>query len=281
MLRSLLSNLGCEVEDLGIVEDTLEATRAALRRAAACDLIVTSGGVSVGEEDHVKPAVEAEGRLEMWKIAIKPGKPLAFGRVGEAAAFIGLPGNPVSALVTFQMLVRPFILRSQGSSRWCHARTRSPQPSTGHAQTGGASSCVPGSTLKAGSSSIRTRVRGADLLRVGRRAGRQPAGHHDRGGRDGTLHPIFRTAVLTVMKLKVLYFASLREALGSAEELVEVPPELPALPRCAVFSPPGAGVPALAAGRNVRAAVNQQMVAGDAAIAEGDEIAFFPPVTGG
>ena len=114
VLRSLLSNLGCEVEDLGIVEDTLEATRAALRRAAACDLIVTSGGVSVGEEDHVKPAVEAEGRLEMWKIAIKPGKPLAFGRVGEAAAFIGLPGNPVSALVTFQMLVRPFILRSQG-----------------------------------------------------------------------------------------------------------------------------------------------------------------------
>lgn len=113
VLRSLLTNLGCEVNDLGIVEDTLEATRAALRRAAACDLIVTSGGVSVGEEDHVKPAVEAEGRLEMWKIAIKPGKPLAFGRVGEAA-FIGLPGNPVSALVTFQMLVRPFILRSQG-----------------------------------------------------------------------------------------------------------------------------------------------------------------------
>lgn len=113
VLRSLLTNLGCEVEDLGIIEDTLDATRAALRRASACDLILTSGGVSVGEEDHVKPAVEAEGRIEMWKLAIKPGKPLAFGRVGEAA-FIGLPGNPVSALVTFQMLVRPFILRSQG-----------------------------------------------------------------------------------------------------------------------------------------------------------------------
>ena len=118
-LRALLEGLGCEVRDLGTVPDQLDATRAALRHAAADnDLIVTSGGVSVGEEDHVKPAVEAEGRLDLWKIAIKPGKPLAFGEIrrGDAGKtwFIGLPGNPVSAMVTFLMLVRPFILRLQG-----------------------------------------------------------------------------------------------------------------------------------------------------------------------
>jgi molybdopterin molybdotransferase len=118
-LRALLEGLGCEVRDLGTVPDTLAATREALRKAAADnDLIVTSGGVSVGEEDHVKPAVEAEGQLDMWKIAIKPGKPLAFGEVrrGDAgkAWFIGLPGNPVSAIVTFLIMVRPFVLRLQG-----------------------------------------------------------------------------------------------------------------------------------------------------------------------
>jgi len=117
-LRGLLEALGCEVQDLGTVADTLEATRATLRQAAAGnDLIITSGGVSVGEEDHVKPAVEAEGRLDMWKIAIKPGKPLAFGEVRKAggkAWFLGLPGNPVAAFVTFLIMVRPFILRLQG-----------------------------------------------------------------------------------------------------------------------------------------------------------------------
>lgn len=117
-LRALLEGMGCEVRDLGAVADTLEATRDALRRAAADnDLVLTSGGVSVGEEDHVKPAVEAEGSLNMWKIAIKPGKPLAFGEIRKAdgkAWFIGLPGNPVSAMVTFMVVVRPFILRLQG-----------------------------------------------------------------------------------------------------------------------------------------------------------------------
>ena len=119
-LKALLEGLGCEVRDLGQVPDQLEATRAALRRAAADnDLIVTSGGVSVGEEDHVKPAVEAEGRLDLWKIAIKPGKPLAFGEItssGKPVWFVGLPGNPVSSFVTFVMLVRPFIRRLQGVS---------------------------------------------------------------------------------------------------------------------------------------------------------------------
>ena len=113
-LFGLLQQAGCEVTDLGIVEDTLEATRAALRRAAeGHDLILTSGGVSVGEEDHVKPAVLAEGRLDLWKIAIKPGKPFAWGQVRDAA-FIGLPGNPGACFVTFLMLVRPYLLKRQG-----------------------------------------------------------------------------------------------------------------------------------------------------------------------
>jgi molybdopterin molybdotransferase len=113
-LRGLAHAFDCEVRDYGIVPDSLEATREVLRRAAKeCDLIVTSGGVSVGEADYVKPAVEAEGRLLMWRIAMKPGRPLAFGQIGDAA-FIGLPGNPVSSFVTFLIFVRPFLLRTQG-----------------------------------------------------------------------------------------------------------------------------------------------------------------------
>jgi molybdopterin molybdotransferase len=117
-LRALAEAAGCDVTDLGHIPDRLDATREALRSAAAGhDLIVTSGGVSVGEEDHLKPAAMAEGRLENWQLAIKPGKPLAFGSVtsgGKACAFIGLPGNPVSAFVTFLTLVRPFVLRLSG-----------------------------------------------------------------------------------------------------------------------------------------------------------------------
>ncbi len=120
-LCALLEQLGCEVTDLGIVPDHYDATCKALRDASeGHDLILTSGGVSVGEEDHVKPAVEAEGTLQMWKIAMKPGKPLAYGRV-HASAFIGLPGNPVSSFVTFLLMVRPFILAMQGATR-CQPR---------------------------------------------------------------------------------------------------------------------------------------------------------------
>lgn len=113
-LNALLRRLGCEVTDLGTVPDEREATLDALQRASAThDLIVTSGGVSVGEEDHVKPAVQALGQLDLWQIAIKPGKPFAYGRVGNAH-FMGLPGNPVASFVTFLVLVRPFLLRLQG-----------------------------------------------------------------------------------------------------------------------------------------------------------------------
>jgi molybdopterin molybdotransferase len=117
-LSALARQLGCAVVDYGIVPDTLEATRAMLRRAGGeCDVIVTCGGVSVGEADYVKPAVEAEGELLMWRIAMKPGRPLAFGRVrsgSKTASFIGLPGNPVSSFVTFVLFARPFLLKTQG-----------------------------------------------------------------------------------------------------------------------------------------------------------------------
>lgn len=113
-LTGLLELLGCEVAKLGIVEDSLEATCEALSRGAEqADLVLASGGVSVGEEDHVKPAVEQLGSLDLWKIAIRPGKPLAYGRIGDTP-FIGTPGNPVSLFVTFCLFARPFILKSQG-----------------------------------------------------------------------------------------------------------------------------------------------------------------------
>jgi molybdopterin molybdotransferase len=120
-LRALIQAMGCDCTDLGIVPDKLAATREALRRAAAGnDLIVTSGGVSVGEEDHLRPAVQAEGRIELWQMAIKPGKPLAFGEVnrndGSAAYIVGLPGNPVSSFITFLLMVRPVLLRLQGAT---------------------------------------------------------------------------------------------------------------------------------------------------------------------
>ena len=116
-LRALLQRLGCVVTDMGIVPDKLDATVAALNAASTGhDLVLTSGSVSVGEEDHIKPAVQALGELTLWQIAIKPGKPFAYGKL-KNAHFIGLPGNPVSSFVTFVLLVRPFILKLQGATQ--------------------------------------------------------------------------------------------------------------------------------------------------------------------
>jgi molybdopterin molybdotransferase len=116
LLRGLIERLGGEVLDLGIVPDSRAATVAAFERAAAAaDLVLSSGGVSVGEEDHVKPAVESLGRLALWQIAMKPGKPLAFGQV-HGVPFIGLPGNPVSSFVTFVLFARPALVRLQGAA---------------------------------------------------------------------------------------------------------------------------------------------------------------------
>jgi molybdopterin molybdotransferase len=122
-LRALLHRLGCEVSDLGIVPDRRDATVAALKTAADHhDLILTSGGVSVGEEDHVKPAVQSLGALALWQIAMKPGKPFAYGHVRRETApgqahFVGLPGNPVSSFMTFLLLVKPLVLALQGSAQ--------------------------------------------------------------------------------------------------------------------------------------------------------------------
>jgi len=114
MYRALLDVLGCEISDLGIVEDSLGATVEALRAGAEqADLVLASGGVSVGEEDHVRPAVQRLGSLDLWRIAMRPGRPLAFGHIGDTP-FIGSPGNPVSLFVTFCLFARPFILRMQG-----------------------------------------------------------------------------------------------------------------------------------------------------------------------
>lgn len=113
-LSALLQAFDAEVIDLGVVGDDFESTRQALAAAAkSADCIISTGGVSVGEEDHVKAAVEAEGTLELWKLAIKPGKPLAAGKV-RGIQFFGLPGNPVSALITFMLIVRPCLLRMSG-----------------------------------------------------------------------------------------------------------------------------------------------------------------------
>ncbi|MNK51140.1 Molybdopterin molybdenumtransferase [compost metagenome] len=122
-MRALLHRLGCEVNDLGIVPDNREATIAALREAAeANDLIITTGGVSVGEEDHIRAALQSLGELQLWSLSMKPGKPFAYGSIartnGQGACHVtGLPGNPVSSFLTFLMLVRPFLLALQGATR--------------------------------------------------------------------------------------------------------------------------------------------------------------------
>jgi molybdopterin molybdotransferase len=114
LLASLLQQMNIITVDLGRVEDTPQATLAALSRGTLeADVIISTGGVSVGEEDHIKGAVEKLGELNLWKIAIKPGKPLAFGRVGDTP-FFGLPGNPVSTFVTFLLFARPYLQKRQG-----------------------------------------------------------------------------------------------------------------------------------------------------------------------
>lgn len=117
LLVALCQQMDFEVYDCGIVEDTLDATKAALSDAAAnADVIISSGGVSVGEEDHVKPAVEALGELAMWKVQIKPGKPVAFGRI-NGTPFLGLPGNPVSSFTVFQLIGVPLLNALQGKAK--------------------------------------------------------------------------------------------------------------------------------------------------------------------
>jgi molybdopterin molybdotransferase len=115
MLMAMLARLGCEVSDLGILRDEPTSLADALKKVAgAHDLILTTGGVSTGEEDHVKAAVESAGTLVLWRMAIKPGRPVAMGIIG-GTPFIGLPGNPVASFVTFVHVVRPTILALSGA----------------------------------------------------------------------------------------------------------------------------------------------------------------------
>lgn len=116
MLGALLRRLNCEVHDLGILRDDRAALTAALKDAAGThDLVLTSGGVSAGEEDHVRAAIESVGSLVLWSLAIKPGRPVAMGVIA-GTPFIGLPGNPVASFVTFAYVVRPTILALSGAS---------------------------------------------------------------------------------------------------------------------------------------------------------------------
>ncbi len=123
-LKGLLQTTGCEIIDLGIVPDTLEDTVEVLKKASSvADLVITSGGVSVGEEDYVRIALEQLGELKMWRIAMKPGKPVAYGNVDDAV-FMGLPGNPVSVFVTFLIFARPLILKMQGAEKYRNVCTK-------------------------------------------------------------------------------------------------------------------------------------------------------------
>ena len=125
-LTGLIQQLDLQLIDLGTIEDTRKATESALAEAAKeADCIITSGGVSVGEEDHIKAAVESLGEISLWKLAIKPGKPLAFGQIA-GVPFIGLPGNPVSAMLCFQVLARPVLLKLQGAEPLNQAPIRLP-----------------------------------------------------------------------------------------------------------------------------------------------------------
>lgn len=122
-IKGLLEKIGCEIVDLGIVPDTLEDTVKVLKKASAdADLVITSGGVSVGEEDYVRIALEQLGELKMWRIAMKPGKPVAYGNIGKTL-FMGLPGNPVSVFVTFLLFARPLILKMQGIKKYLNVFT--------------------------------------------------------------------------------------------------------------------------------------------------------------
>lgn len=126
MILSMVAELGFRVIDMGCLPDQLEVTKAQLAKASeSADVILTCGGVSVGEEDHIKAAIGALGTLALWKVAMKPGKPFAFGTVG-GATFMGMPGNPVAAWATFSLLVRPYLLARMGADASAPRRLRVP-----------------------------------------------------------------------------------------------------------------------------------------------------------
>lgn len=304
MMRSLLVTLGFEAIDLGSIPDSLEATVSAFERACeSADVIVTTGGMSVGEEDHIKPAVERLGRIDVWRVSLKPGKPLAFGEV-KGIPFIGLPGNPVSGFVVFLMIARPYLLRRSGlvnvDMRAQHVRA----DFTWEKRAIVKSSCACAATMRAGSTSTERRIRRCFQAAHG------PTGWwtfpQAPPSSRATLSPTtpsanFSPDFLSIktrarsgecrsraffehsMKIRILYFAALRDAVGRTDETLELDAEKATLSqvREALI---GRGEPwagAFANLKRVRGAVNQVMAEDDAVVADGDEVAFFPPVTGG
>lgn len=286
-LRGLLQAAGCEAIDLGIVPDRLDATRDALRRAAAqADLVLTCGGVSVGEEDHLKPALQAEGRLDLWQIAIKPGKPLAFGAVRRAAGgetlYVGCrqPGVEHRHLLAGG---------DAGAARALGHRARRPARGADESWLRlAAAQQAPRVPARARGRRRHARAVSqpglgrADLDGVGRRPGRQPRLAGDRARRYGALPAVAGPAAMRPgMRIRVRYFASLREALGSAEAVeVAAGATLGAL-RDQLVARGGEHGRMLARGRAVRCALNQVMADDAVVLHDGAEVAFFPPVTGG
>ena len=283
MLAALLAGLGCRVTDFGIRPDREAALADTLAAAAAeHDLIVTSGGVSTGEEDHVKAAIERLGHLHFWRLAIKPGRPVALGQIGRVP-LIGLPGNPVAVIVTFAILARPLILKLAG------AAVRPPQLFPAQAAFS--------YRKKAGTARISARPG---------RARRRPARRHQASARRGG-HPVLGRAVGRARHprrngrrprprrrrrfpalrrghaMKILYFAWLRARIGCAEEEVALPQAVHDVGGLLDWlgARGGGYAEALQNRAVVRVAVNHDYVGPDHPVKDGDEIAIFPPVTGG
>ena len=263
------------------------ARRAARAAAEGNDLIVTCGGVSVGEEDHIKPAVEAEGRLDLWQIAIKPGKPLAFGEVrradGASAWFIGLPGNPVSSFVTFLLLVRPFLLRLQGASDVRAAADRAARRlRLAASPTAAASSCACAATPPAGStcspnqgSGVLTSTVWADGL-VDNPPGQAIA--------PGDTVRYLSLPELLAMKIARPLFRRRCARRSAPARTVESgrAPTVGDVARTRCVARGGAHAEALAPrARRCAWRSNQVLCAEATPLGDGGEVGFFPPVTGG
>ena len=284
VIAGLAERLGCALTDMGILPDSLDAIVGALaERSRDHDLLLTSGGMSTGDEDHVKAAVEALGHLHFWRLAIRPGRPIALGQVGRVP-FIGLPGNPVAVMVTFLRFARPLILRLGGCTEVEPAHYRVPAAFDYKKKRGRREwlrarlSARPDGTL--GAEKIRPRRRRnphvGGLRRRVDRAARRP--HLAQRRHDGGLSPVQRDVSMTL-----LYFAWVRERIGLDTEEIALPADVRTVAALLDWlrSRGGGYASALEDLSVIRVAVNQEFATPDHAVADGDEIALFPPVTGG
>ena len=284
VIAGLAERLGCAVTDMGILPDDLDTITEALdARSRDHDLLLTSGGMSTGDEDHVKAAVEALGHLHFWRLAIRPGRPIALGQVGRVP-FIGLPGNPVAVMVTFLRFARPLILRLGGCTEVEPAHYRVPAGFDYKKKRGRREwlrarlSTQPDGTLGA----EKFARDGAGNPHVGslRRWPDRAAGGSDHAQRrhDGRLPALQRDVPMTL-----LYFAWVREQIGRDAEEVALPSDVRTVAALLDWlrSRGDGYARALDDLSVIRVAVNQEFAAPDHAVGDGDEIALFPPVTGG